>query len=1161
MRTARLARAPLFLLILGCALGGFSLTFTHLAGSFGGPGVEDGTATAARFKSAGAIAVDSSGNIYVADTGNHTIRVVSPAGAVTTLAGVAETSGSTEGRGARALFNAPNGIYVNSSGTVYVADTGNHTIRKVSGGYASTLAGSPGDFGWVDNTGTAARFRAPQGITGDPSGNLYVADTLNHSIRKITPAGVVTTIAGTGSPGNVNDIGWFASFSNPTGIVYDAVSGCLFVADSGNRVIRRITLPDPVVTTFAGTMGTGGHFDGAVGVGRMWTPRSIAVTSSGSFYVADSAASTIRSITSSGTLGTVAGFTFYPGPDDGLGTIGRFNAPAGITVHGTTAYVSDTGNHTIRKITLGDGNVTTLAGLAHASGLVNATGGDARFNTPDGLVFYPGPPGFAYVSDTNNQVIRRVGLDGVVTTLAGSEYGFVNGNGTSARFRNPRGLALNHSTLDLYVADTENHCIRLVNAAADVSLFAGAGFSSGMVDGNRLTAARFNAPRAVALNLSATALYVADTGNRRVRRIDLGTGEVTTLAGSGAFGVADGNGTAATFGQLTGIMVDTSDNVYVAESQTGTIRKIEPDGDVTTLAGTPFGCCTPLDGTGSAARFGYPGPASIDGGISDSAFIADPYGHLIRSIVLSTGAVGTAGGRASVNGTSDGTGLVARFNGPSVIAATNGEVVIAEGHKIRYGQTEIADRATIDSTTGLVGNPRQLDTAPQTATSWEWSVIRRPAGSTATLSSTTVRNPTFTPDVSDRYVFRCKATSASGVSISTVTLNGNDAAVSLTVGYPGPFTAGNLFVFEIVALDTWGNTADGYLGTVHVTSSDGAATLPADYTFTPSDHGTASLAVTLRTAGMQTITVTDTVTGTIAGTGFFDVSPASASSFTVAMTSPVNAGSATSATVTAKDAFGNVATGYLGTIHFTSSDPMATLPSNYTFSSGNQGVKTFASGVTLQIGGVQSVTATDTVTGSITGSVNVTVNSTAPTAFTATRSGTQILLLWTAAAGASHYEIYRASAGAYVLLTSVPGTSHLDTTVAANTAYAYKVRAVIGGSPTPYSNADAATTMVFTDDPMVAGTTRLKTVHFTEMRTAVNSLRASAGLAAATFTDPALTSTTKIRKSHIEELRTALAAARTALGLPAISFTDPALVLNSTRVKAVHLTEIRAGVK
>jgi sugar lactone lactonase YvrE len=1159
LRSGRIAHAPLFLLILGCALGAFSLTFTHLAGSFGGPGVEDGTAAAARFKSSGAIAVDSSGNLYVADTGNHTIRVIS-SGEVTTLAGVAETAGSTEGHGAQALFNGPNGIYVNSSGTVYVADTGNHTIRKISSGYASTFAGSPGSFGWVDNNGMLARFKSPQGITGDPAGNLYVADTLNHSIRKITPSGEVTTLAGTGSPGNVNDIGWFASFSNPTGIVYDPVSGCLFVADTGNRVIRRITLPDPVVTTFAGTMGAAGHAEGAVGIGRMWAPRAISVTSSGSFYVADSSDSTIRSITSGGTLGTLAGLTFYPGPDDGVGSNGRFSFPTGIAVHSTTAYVADTGNHTIRKISLGDAGVSTFAGLASAPGFVNATGGDARFNSPTGLAFYPGPGGFAYVSDTGNHAIRRVGLDGVVTTLAGGVYGFQDGNGTAAKFRGPHGLALDFSTLSVYVADTENHCIRLVTASGDVSIFAGEGFLPGMVNGDRLVNAKFNLPQAVALNFPGTALYVADSGNRRVRRIDLGTGVVTTLAGSGAWGTADGNGAAASFGQLTGIVVDTSENVYVAESQTGTIRKIEPDGDVTTLAGS-LSCCAPVDGTGTAARFGYPGPTSIAGGISDSAFIADPQGQLIRTIVLSSGVVGTAGGRASVTGTSDGTGLFARFNRPSNIASAGGEVVIAEGHKIRYGITELVDRATIDSAAGLAGSPRQLDALPETATSWEWSVIRRPAGSTATLSSTTIRNPTFTPDVADRYVFRCRATSAAGMSISTVTLNANGPATTLAVGYPGPFVAGVSFAFDTAALDAWGNVADGYTGTVHVTSSDSLATLPADYTFTPADHGRASLAVTLRTAGTQTITVTDTVTGTITGTGSFTVNAAATANLTVTMSSPVAPGAATSVTVTARDAFGNVAKSYLGTIHFSSSDGLAALPSNYVFTSGNQGVKTFPSSVTLQTSGTQSVTATDTGTASITGSVNVTVTPPTPLAFTATRSASQILLSWSAASGADHYEIYRAAAGTYVLLTTVTGTSHLDTTVAANTTYAYKVRAMSSGSPSPYSNADAATTLAFTDDPIVAGTTRIKASHITQLRTAVNSLRASAGLTAATFTDPVLSTATPIRQSHIEELRTALAAARSALGLTAVSFTDPTLVVGSTRVKAVHLTEIRSGVK
>ncbi|MFL6247793.1 MAG: hypothetical protein ACJ74H_17345 [Thermoanaerobaculia bacterium] len=1154
MRGRRLARAPLFLLVLGCALGGFSLTFTHLAGSFGGPGFEDGTGTAARFKSVGAIAADAAGNLYVADTGNHTIRVISPAGETRTLAGVAESFGSANGRGANALFREPQGIYVDASGTVYVADTANHTIRMISSGVVSTLAGSPGFTGLVDDTGTLARFSGPEGITGDPAGNLYVADSFNHAIRMIAPGGVVTTLAGTGSSGNVNDTGTAASFNNPKGIVYDSVSGSLFVADYGNKVIRQITLPGAVVTTFAGTMGSSGHADGTVGIGRMWGPTGIAVDA-GSFYVSDSVDSTIRSITSGGTLGTLSGITFYPGPNDGFG--GRFNSPAGIAVSSGAAYVADTGNNTVRKISIGDANVSTVAGLAHESGFTNATGGAARFNHPTGLAFYPGPAGvgFAYVSDTDNQVIRRVGVDGVVTTLAGSSFGYVDANGTSAKFRSPRGLALEFATISVYVADTGNHCIRKVTYTGDVTTYAGQGFSSGNDNGNRLTTAKFNSPRGVALSFSGAALYVADTGNRLVRKIDTGTGLVTTLAGSGAYGLTDANGTSASFGEITGIMVDTSDNVYVTESQNGRIRKIEPDGDVTTIAGSGA-CCTPLDGTGTAARFGYPGPTSIAAGLSGTAFIADPNGQLIRSLVLSSGEVGTAGGKASVTGTSDGTGTLARFNNPTNVASLGGEVVIADGQKIRYGITEIADRATIDSSAGLVGNVRQLDMSPQTATSWQWTIIRRPAGSTATLSSTTIRNPTFTPDVADRYVFRCKATSSSGMSISIVTLNGNDPAASFAVGYPGPFTAGQASGLFVNALDAWGNIADGYTGTAHVTSSDDLATLPGDFAFGPADHGARFLVVTLRRAGLQTITVTDVANPSITGTGSFLVGAAPASVLNISMSSSVASGSSTGATVTAKDPYGNTASSYLGTIHFTSSDGLATLPSNYTFLAGNHGVKTF-SGIIMRTGGVQSVTATDTGTASITGSTNITVVPAAPATFTATRSASQIFLSWSASPGADHYDIYRAAAGTYVLLTSVSGTSHLDTTASANTTYAYKVRAVnASGNPSPYSPADAATTLIFTDDPIVTGSTRVKMVHINEVRTAINSLRASAGLSAATFT-----AGTTIRKTHIDELRTALAAARSTLGLSAISFTDPTLVINTTNVKGVHLTELRSGVK
>jgi sugar lactone lactonase YvrE len=1163
VRNVRLARAPLFLFAIGCALGAFSLTFTHLAGSFGGPGFEDGTATNARFNSDAAIAVDASGNIYVADSGNHTIRVISPTGEVTTLAGIAETSGITDGRGAHALFNAPGGIHFANSGAIYVADTGNHTIRKISSGVASTLVGYPGFPGFVNNTGAAARFRNPRGIATDGSGNLYVADTGNHSIRMITSGGAVTTLAGTGAFGNANGTGTAASFNSPNGIVYESTSNALYVADAGNGVVRRITLPGAVVTTFAGTMSTPGHADGVPGL--FYAPSGITVDSAGTFYVSDAIDHTIRSITSGGTVATTAGLILYPGPDDGPLPFGaRFRSPSGIAASGTTTlFVADTGNHTVRKLALG-GNSSTFAGLANASGgIANATGSAARFNSPSGMASYPGPtPGstYIYVSDAGNHAIRRVFGDGVVEFVAGGSFGYTNGTGATAQFRNPEGMALRFSDLSVFVADRDNHCIRNVTYAGVVTLYAGQATVPGSANGDRLTTAGFNSPRAIALNAAGTALYVADTGNFLIRKITLGTGAVTTLAGSGSFGSTNANGTSASFGVMTGISVDSFENVYVAESLTGTIRKIETDGDVTTLAGAPACCSGPVDGIGTAARFGYPGPTSIAG-----AFVADPQAHLMRTIDVSTAAVGTAGGKANVKGTSDGTGEFARFNAAARIATVGiNKIVIAEGHTIRYGGPEIADRAVIDSAAGLVGTARQLDTSPQTATSWEWTIIRRPTGSTATLSSTTIRNPTFTPDAPDMYVFRCKATSASGSSISTVILNGNDPATAFSVDVSTLVTAGDEFVLSVTARDPWGNIADGYTGTAHFTSSDATATLPSDYTFLPGDHGAHDINVTLRESGLQSVTATDTVNGSINGAETMFVTPAVASELTVSITSPVGSGTPVNVTVTAKDEFDNVATGYVGTVHFTSSDGAATLPSNYTFLFAEEGIHTFPLGVTLQTAGLQSVTATDTVEGAITGTVNVTVGPSTPTSFSANRSGANVFLAWNPSSGADHYHVYRASptSSGYAFLVQTSDTTYLDATVSANTVYAYKVLARDASTnPSPFSTPDAGTTIAFTDETLVSGTTAIKVAHMNELRTAVNSIRACALLSPISFTDTPVTTSILIRKTHIDELRTGLTTARTALGLPALAFTDPTLVVGSTSVKRLHVTDVRTGVK
>src|SRR5438034_200826 len=232
-----------------------SYTFTTLAGN-AGYGSADGTGNAARFFHPSSVAVDRSGNVYVADSSNHTIRKATPAGVVTTLAGLAGYGGSADGTGSTARFFSPYGVAVDSGDNVYVADTANHTIRKVTpAGEVMTLAGLAGSPGGADGTGSAARFTVPYGVAVDGADNVYVGDTANATIRKVTPAGVVTTLAGlAGSFGSVDATGSAARFGFPSGVAADS-AGNVYVADKSNHTIRKMT-PAGAVTTLAGLAGS-----------------------------------------------------------------------------------------------------------------------------------------------------------------------------------------------------------------------------------------------------------------------------------------------------------------------------------------------------------------------------------------------------------------------------------------------------------------------------------------------------------------------------------------------------------------------------------------------------------------------------------------------------------------------------------------------------------------------------------------------------------------------------------------------------------------------------------------------------------------------------------------------------------------------------------------
>jgi hypothetical protein len=745
-------------------------TFTTLAGlPEAGAGSTDGSNSVARFSQPSGVTVDGAGNVYVADTGNHTLRKILPAGRVATVAGLANSPGSADGTGGGAQFNKPQKAAADSAGNLYVVDTYNHILRKITpAGMVTTLAGGVGVTGTNDGPGTEARFNYPLGVAEDSTGSVYVADTYNHSIRKVTPGGVVTTLAGTpGVSGTNNGTGTAAKFDHPWSLAV-GTNGTVYVADCYNHVIRKITIAG-AVTTFAGKMSTSGSANGSATSARFYYPVGVAVGSGGTLYVADYENSLIRKITSSGTVSTLAGTAGSSGSTNGTGSAARFDQPFDVAadLNSGLVYVADSGNQLIRKITSA-GVVTTLAGQAVTSGSANGAGSVARFNIPSGAVVDGNLN--VYISDYGNEVVRKISLAGVVVTMAGTAgvTGTNNGTGTAARFNGPAGVAVDGSG-NVYVAEYQNHAIRKITPAGVVTTLAGRPGTFGTNNGTG-TAARFTNPIGVAVDTSG-AVYVGDYGNNAIRKITP-LGAVTTLAGLvGTSGTNDGVGVAARFNQPYDVAVDGSNYVYVADFGNNCIRKVAPDGTVTTLAGL-CGTSGSDDGTNSTARFYNPFGVAVDS--AGNLFIGDTGNQLIRKITPD-GVVTTIGGQVGTSGSTDGSGSQAQFNSPAGLAVDpNGFVYVTDSgnHTIRKGHPALSDYPVVDLPIASIGTVRHLDVTNLTTTSWSWSIVRCPAAGTAQLSATTVRNPTFNPDATnDFYVIRFQGWDTLGrTAIGTVSV-------------------------------------------------------------------------------------------------------------------------------------------------------------------------------------------------------------------------------------------------------------------------------------------------------------------------------------------------------------------------------------------------------
>lgn len=573
------------------------------AGTAGSPGSDNGDRGAAKFRFPAGAAIDGAGNLYVADYGNHVIRQISPSGQVSTLAGTVGSLGSTDGVGGAARFNYPRDVAVDGAGNIYVADTGNHVIRKITpGGLVTTFAGAAGSAGSADGGGNVARFNGPAGIGLDGAGNVFVADTGNSTIRKITPGGVVSTVGGTvGTIGTVDGVGKAALFNFPTDVAADGW-GNIYVADNHSHTVRKGTLPGstgPIPAPGDGdggnsgnngsggsgsNLGTGSDSGDTTGTGQVLRPVGMVGDGLGNLYVCDTANNCIRLVTAAGVISTYAGSPGSSGTTDGTGTLARFNSPTGITYDSAgNLYVTDLGNSTIRKIASG-GVVTTLAGTAGTSGTADGTGNAASFNAPFGIALDSTTGTDLYVTDSNNNTVRKVTTAGVVTTLAGGakQTGDADGAAANARFNRPTGIAYysSASVPFVLVVDTNNNTLRSIRTttvdaalAGDTTTVVGAAGISGAYDGMGGNAL-LNLPQGLAYDSSSATFYLADTGNNSLRRISA-SWTVTTLAGvPGISGKRGGSGEQALFNQPAGVLVYAGGSLVLADTGNSILRSI-----------------------------------------------------------------------------------------------------------------------------------------------------------------------------------------------------------------------------------------------------------------------------------------------------------------------------------------------------------------------------------------------------------------------------------------------------------------------------------------------------------------------------------------------------------------------------------------------------------
>jgi uncharacterized protein (TIGR03437 family) len=636
--------------------GSMTLIAGNSRAGFSGDG---GQAINAQLNSPGGMAFDKAGNLYIADTLNNRVRVVNPQGVINTFAGNGGTGvpgfWGDGGVATDAQIHAPVAVAVDSSGNVYVVASADNTIRKVDvNGIISIFAGE-GYRGYYGNVNTAAGIAGQANVAGittpqdmwiNTDGTVLIADTGNASIRKVATDGTITTICGTGNTAAIaqgDDVATKLAMIAPFGVTVDS-SGNIYIAEYGTNRIRKVDSSGKITTAIGdGNQGFAGD-GGPANKVEMSGPTAVAVDSSGNIYFADSRNNRIRKL-AGGNVTTIVGngLVSYSG-DGGPATRAQLNAPQGVAVDAVgILYVADTSNNVVRKVAA-NGSISNFAGNASpGSNSDGSAATSAQLNGPQGVAV--DGSGNVFIADTLNNKIRKVATNGNISTF-----------GSSANLVAPYGVATDAAG-NVYVAEFGGNRVRKISAdGGTVTTIAGNGNQGYSGDGGNPATAMLNAPKGVAVD-SVGNIYIADSANNRVRKVSSnGSGglRIDTIAGNGLGGF-DSDGVPATstsVGNPTAIALDNIGNLYIADGSLR-VRKVFLSGIITTIAGNATRGYTGEGGVATTATLN--GPSALAINVAGNVFVADTGNNAVRVLAPTGGGITAT---AVVNGASNQQGAI-----------------------------------------------------------------------------------------------------------------------------------------------------------------------------------------------------------------------------------------------------------------------------------------------------------------------------------------------------------------------------------------------------------------------------------------------------------------------------------------------------------------------